>query len=94
MPKFTSNLTHRNFMHNPYIDPVIVPFIDMVNHSNYFTNCDVEQVWKSDGWYWSLFAIKDIKVDQQLFIRLANIAKVHWQFLAHFQKIEEILAHF
>ena len=26
--------------------------------------------------------------------RLANIAKVLWQFLAHFQKIEEILAHF
>ena len=26
--------------------------------------------------------------------RLANIAKVLWQFLAHFQEIEEILAHF
>ena len=29
-----------------------------------------------------------------LTFRLANIAKVLWQFLAHFQEIEEILAHF
>ena len=55
--------------------------------------------------YWKKFFSKKLSTEDRYQLlynmykdvdvaRLANIAKVLWQFLAHFQEIEEILAHF
>ena len=82
------NITQENF--DQYLDDFIT--LDALKISN--DACEFKGFGVIQGNDEGILEKLQSVVDRLMEIRLANIAKVQWQFLAQFQKIDEILAHF